>query len=373
MPTNPDPKDTSGYVVVMGADAFGAETLPIQVDLINGIRVLRVDAEVQVNALLGQDNIADTWFFVGTSSDSTGVGAVGDTVTIDIKAGDVPSRFPAVNVVTTITAAMVSDPDPEIALAIQVVLDLNADITFKSLWKASKIKKNSTVHISAKFVGEFGERKNSGDFFVTASGTTVVLAAFNNIQRRSKSTGLTRDPNDPRFGVLGISGTVASTAEGLGRLYQDQPKNGGSPGMAVDGSVTPVVFEIMPDANDDIFVEELKFHGSGNGIQFGNFLNIAAITSGILIEIKSDDDLLTFNLIKLTEDFKNRFATGVNWILEIVAGTDHFLAVFKPGSSFPIRKAGTFENDDFIRVTIQDDLGAITSLEMTANGFRKEP
>lgn len=369
-----DANEAALPVKVFSSEPDGTEGLPIQVDLIGGIRVLRVDANVQVNTLLGQDNIADTWFFIGTAEDSTGIGADGDTVTVNILAGDVPSRFPAVIVVTTVTAAMVSDPDPEIALAIQIVLDLNADATFRAHWKASKIKKNSTVHISSKIVGEFGERRNAGDFTVVASGTTSVLAGFTNIIRRGKSTGLTRDPSDPRFGILGISGTVSASSEGLGRLFDGQPLNASSPLMNVDGSSTPVVFEIPADPVDDIFIDELKFHGFGNGIQFTNFLNLnSGLTNGVMVEVRSDDDVLSLPAIRTTEDFKNRFSTGVNWILEIVTGTDQFLAVFKPSSPFPIRKAGTFTVDDFIRVTIMDNLTQVGNLEMTADGFRKEP
>ncbi len=114
----------------------------------------------------------------------------------------------------------------------------------------------------------------------------------------------------------------------------------------------------------------MRFHGSGNGIKYGQFLNInQPLNNGILIEIKSDDDSTAFPVIYATEDFKNRFCTGVQWNLSVQAGGDEFLAVFTPSNPFPIRNQGAFAIDDYIQVTIRDNLGQVSTLELSIDGF----
>lgn len=368
-------KDRGDVVQFVGSDQDGNATLFGEIELIDGKARLLTSGIVQIEELFGADNQADVWFYLGTPDDLSTF-AVDDTIEVRIKAGADPTLFPAINLTYTVVAADLTEPNVEIAVSNKIVALLKADAVFKDQWTAQRIDGNSTVWIGSKNVAEWSERPNTGDFDVITTGTAVATRAFDKIVRRGKSTSLTKDPKDPRFGVLGITGTVSSSIESVGQLYVEElaklPHPSTDLDMAVNGSGTPVVFEQLKLTTEDIFVEELRFFGSGNGIQFSKFLNIASLSNGILVEIKSNDDLLTLPVIFDTEDFKNKFALNGEWDLAIVSGTDQFLATFKLKSPFPIRHVGEFPTDDFVRVTIRDNLAAVATLELLLFGFTRE-
>jgi hypothetical protein len=343
-----------------------------------GVNRIATDAVVTVVSQLGFDDIADTWFAIGLFTDSTGVGGTGDDIRVQIAAGDDATRYPAIDVTYTVQASDVSDPFPELAVAAGVVGALNADATFKAQWTAQTVLDNGIIHISSDLKGEMGERTTANAFQVTTTGTTTVTIGFSTIKRRNKTTSLARDPEDPRIGILGISGNVQVTPGAIGDLFITNAKNGGSADLRVNGSGTPVTFSIAPVADKDIFIEEIRFYGGGNGIQYGNFLSQnSALTNGITLNIKSDDELVNYPfMIKTTEDFKNKFAwgTAANWNLNLISGTDQFLATWVFVNPFPLRAIGSFAIDDYLNVVISDNLttGGITELEFAAFGFEKE-
>ncbi len=191
-------KEASKTVRIVGGD----EAHFADVVLEEGQRKLVAKADVTVNSLRGFDPIADTWGFIGTEADSKGVGANGDIVNVTILAGDDAVLFPAVDVDTT-----VQTNDTEDDLADRIVTNLTGDVNFALRFFARRINKRATtVYISAKEQGPQGERPAVNDFLFTATGTTVVTRAFDNIIARQKNTSLARAPADPTLGVLGISG-----------------------------------------------------------------------------------------------------------------------------------------------------------------------
>ena len=198
--------------------------------------------------------------------------------------------------------------------------------------------------------------------------------------RRGTETELVRSIDDPRQGILGITGSVSVLPTGFPNRYGEDVRESwplGNNSLAVNGSGTPRVFfvETLPDF--DIFVTELRIHGLANGVKFGKFLNLnSTLTNGILIEIKTDDVLTDLLPIKSTDDLKARFASLGGFQLDVQAGGDHVLATRNLGVfPFVLRATDTFGvgNDDFLTVTVRDGLAQIDELFFTVRGFLREP
>ncbi len=344
-----------------------------KIELIEGEPRLITGGVQSIESLKGRDPIADTWVYIGTENDSVGAGGIGDTVRIQIAAGDNVSIFPAVDVTSTLTA---TEAGSETELANLIVSDLNGDSNFSSRFRAQRIDLTATtVYITARLPGPADERPNVNDFQVTTTGTTVATRAFDNIIRRNKTTSLARDPSNPTLGILGISGSVVQ-GEGdvTGRIVQFA-ENGGSPDLLVNGSGTPVDFMIDPSATKERFFTSLRFEALGNGIQFTNFLSRNNnLTNGIELTIRSNNSEVTFPVIKATEDFASFFSRGPSdFDLFDVSGTDYFRATLSFTAPFQLFKQGTFATDDFIRVRIQDDLSSqIVQFQFIGFGFERE-
>jgi hypothetical protein len=355
----------------------GDESHVADVVLEDSVKRLATTAKVTVQALLAYDDFADTWFKI------INAGALNNTWRIQIVAGAYDSTSPdrdpvATDVTITVTALEVGD---EMALRDKIVAALNANGNFSPYWKASVIKDNPMVHVTSKKIGDEGERPVTGDFIVTVTG----IAAFDYINddnrkiiRRGKANTGVKDPRDKRFVTFGISGEVQAVPGSVGDLLIVNALNGASQDLRVNGSlVTPIVFTISAEAEKDIFIEELRFYGNANGIQFGKFLGLnSALTNGILVEIRSDEIVTQLPLLKTTDDLKHKFSfgQGTGFQLNIQAGRDDFMASFSLSTTFPIRKAGTFvSGDDYIKVYVRDNLSTILlALEFLARGFKKE-
>lgn len=200
------------------------------------------------------------------------------------------------------------------------------------------------------------------------------LGAFRRVNTKVRSDGLIALATD--------TGDVNVTSKALSDLYLQRASLNGLGvdfDMTVNGSLgSPVIFRIEADPDTDIFIQEIRFYGSGNGIQFNRFLNLnQTLTNGILVEIKSEDVITDLILIKSTEDFKNFFSFpgGDAFRLDIASGRDDFLATFQFPNPFLINTQGTHGagNDDYIEIRIQDNLNQVGSLGFLAKGFEKEP
>lgn len=356
--------------------AGGDETHVADVILEDSVKRLATTAKVTVQALLAYDDFADTWFKILTA------GSNGDSWRIQIAAAsfdpNTPDRDPvAVDVTVLVTASEAND---EIAMRDKIVAALNANGNFSAVFKASIIKDNAMVHISSKKIGDEGERLTVGDFSVTVTGTATfdyINDDNRKIIRRGKANTGVKDPRDKRFVTFGISGEVQAVPGAVGDLIIANALNAGSPNLLVNGSVTAVVFTIPADATKDIFIEELRIYGNGNGIKFGQFLSQNSIlTNGLLIEIRSDEVITQLPILKSTDDIKHKFSfgQGTGFQLNVQAGRDDFMASFTLTTTFPIRKQGTFvSGDDYVKIYVRDNLSSnIQVLEFLGRGFKKE-
>ena len=366
-----DRKEESTPIVITNRD----ETF--QVDVVergDGKKAIAIDGTVQIEQLFGRDNIADSWFFIGSSDDvCDGVGGLNDTVRVQIAAGCDATLYPAVDVTTTVTNAILTDPQPAKALSELIVDDLNNDANFSASWEAQIIGDNGIVHVSAlpELFGEAGERSNINDFLVTATGTTTVSVAFSSLVRRGKSTELARNPDDPRVGILGVSGSIRVRADEVEQIFQDR-----TPNMAVNPGGTPDVFTIsaQPAGGLNRFIEALKFYGSDGNIKVGesNFLGLnAALTNGILIDLYKDGLLVYSQNLKTTNDLLARWSTTAsdNKIIG-QSGGDYYestLNLVQRNIVFEL-EAGT---TDRIEVTIQDNISQVSEIYLLVDGFQE--
>lgn len=348
-------------VQLLGSDL---ETVA-DVDTVDGKNRLQVETRLKAF-----DSTADTWLFIGTEGDSVGVGGAGDTVQIEIAAGDDATLFPAVDVTTTVQSG-----DDEDDLAARIVTDLNADADFMANFFARTVNKVAAlVHISAVNQGPQGERPNAEDFKVTTTGTTVVTRAFDRIVRRDKRASIARDISDPTMGILEVITRGTDATNRFVEFFQ----NGGSSDMLVNGSPgSPIDFTIDADASEEKFIDAIRISSSGNGIKFGQFLSKAGgggLANGLLVTIRSNNSEFTFPALQTTEDILDNFSLGTdNFDLFIQAGADQIRATLTFSTPFQLFKQGTFATDDFVRIRIQDNItSGISKLSGVAFGFKRE-
>jgi len=176
---------------------------------------------------------------------------------------------------------------------------------------------------------------------------------------------------------VSTEGNATTIHGGIGDLFLLGAELSGSADLRVDGSVTPKVFTFSSDATYDQFVFEIRLFLGCNGIKYLQFgcKNIK-LPNGITVELKSDDTVLTFPIIYATEDFKNKFSSAGLFKFDITSGADQILAIFRSEQPFVIRKTGTFGTDDYLKITINDDLtgstgGNLQEFSSLILGFKK--
>ena len=156
----------------------------------------------------------------------------------------------------------------------------------------------------------------------------------------------------------------------IGNLFFDYAENGGSIELAVNGN-TPVTFEVSPDATQDKVISSLVFSAFDGGIKIDKFLgNNNELTNGILVEVKSEDQIFQFRPIKSTQDFDSVFSFGSGRSFELIfaSGNDSLVARFGSEVPFILKPTGTYATDDYIRVIIRDNLNGISRLRFLAVG-----
>jgi len=373
---------------VAGFDPLGAFRRVNTKVRTDGLTALVTDATVVVESTFGFDQRPDSFFRIINTG---GAGTTWDLYIGPTNADpSAPDRdLPAYNKQFIV---QVSEAGDEIAFRDRIVQELNQDPVFKNtvFLKAQRVTDRSTVHIySTKYSasGEFYERPNPGDFNVTiggAPGNGQVVLGFDNLISRSKPVTISTDRDSPhRLGLFGITGSVQVTAQELADIYIQEVTDDGTPtgnsDLTVNASlVAPEEFYIAAVLEKDLFVEDLIFDGQGNGIKFGNFLSKnGPLTNGLYVEIKSDDNVTQFPLIKSTEDFKNKWAAlsgdGGNFRIDVQAGSDEMLAILRFENPFVLRATGTFTTDDYIKVVIRDNTSSgVTRLKFRVKGFERE-
>lgn len=247
----------------------------------DGVTAMPIDGTVTVTSTFGFDQQPDSFFRI------VNTGGAGTTWTVYIgpttNDPSSPDRdIPAYTKIFTVVGGEVGD---EITFRNRVIQELNADPVFKtnSFLKAGKASDRAIVHIYSEAIslsGEFYERPMVGDFSVAiggAPGDGVVVVGFDNLISRSKPVSITRDFDSPhRLGLFGITGDINVTPKQLSDLFI-QPASldglGVTMDLGVNGSVTPKTFLINASLVTDIFIEEIRLFGQGNGIQYKGMVN----------------------------------------------------------------------------------------------------
>jgi len=174
------------------------------------------------------------------------------------------------------------------------------------------------------------------------------------------------------FKKLYVKATAAP--QPVGNLFFLHAKNGSEEQMSVDGSTTEVEFIINAEAVNDLIVTSLLFEAFDGGLKIDKFLGQnSPLTNGILIEVKSQDDIFQFLPITNTQEFDSHFSfgSGRSFSLVFASGNDSMVARFGLDTPFIIKKQGTYASDDYIKVIIRDDLESISSLQFLASGGRE--
>lgn len=147
-------------------------------------------------------------------------------------------------------------------------------------------------------------------------------------------------------------------------------KNGNSANLAVNGSVTPVVFSYSPPTDYDVIIDQFSLlFETSNAIAFGNkFIDttIATLTNGLLLEAKASD--LSFNWQNMK---RSRDIIEISKSFEIITGTPNFMRVIiHTPSEFRLVKEGAFSASDYLRLTVRDNLNAFSFAEAHFQGVR---
>lgn len=358
------------------------EIAPVDtVVLPSGKRALQTAGLVTIDQLFGRDPKSTTWFFIGNDQYSAdGVGNAGDTVRIQITAAAPPLNaiYPAVDVTTTVTAAHVADPNPERALALQICNDLEADINFQAAeWNCIVASDFSMVFIESNLYNEHGSRVGCilplKCFDVSTTGTTTVTEVYTEIEPRGLSTELSRSPNDPRKGILAISGTIQVQAQTVSDLLIENLKtSGGADQIAINGGAgTKWFFQADQTDINNYYIQSLSCNCSGNGIQFQKFCssNSTLNGSGLQFKIVSGGITTAFPAIRSTDDFKHLFTGGdpTQFGLDIQSGSDDLMSTYRFNPAV-LLVAGSA---DEISVEHSENITGVTTLKCRIFGFER--
>lgn len=145
---------------------------------------------------------------------------------------------------------------------------------------------------------------------------------------------------------------------------------GGSANLAVNGSVTPVVFEYTPPNNYDIEITALSFlFEDVTAFAFGNNFvrsGLATLTNGLVLSTKAEDQTVNWQTMRRTRDL-----IEIAKDFTIVTGTTNFMQVqVHLPKSLRLFRNGTFAQPDYLRVTVQDNLTTFDFAEAHFQGVK---
>lgn len=176
-------------------------------------------------------------------------------------------------------------------------------------------------------------------------------------------------------GVFKLQVKSTAAPQPIGDLFFIHATNINSTDMNVDGSTTPVDFIIDADLTKDLIVSSLLFEAFDGGIKIDKFLGEnSSLTNGILIEVKSQNEIFQFLSIKDTQEFDSHFAFGQgrSYSLIFASGNDSMVARFGLENPFIIKKFGTYpNNEDYIKISVRDNLSSVSKLQFIAEGGKE--
>lgn len=211
------------------------------------------------------------------------------------------------------------------------------------------------------------------------------MSGANDIDRELEASSAVKltDGEEAQFSQIGqkVTGEYAQHviaeiggASGTRKLFFEHAtvEGGTSIDMNVNGSLAnPEVFTIPAQATESLVVQHLNFEIFDGGIKMDNFLGQnSELNNGILIEVKSQDEVFTFKPIVNTQEFDSHFAfgSGRSFELIIASGTDSLVARFGLNTPLVIKPQGTYATDDYIKVFIRDNLNSVDKIQFLAEG-----
>lgn len=143
--------------------------------------------------------------------------------------------------------------------------------------------------------------------------------------------------------------------------------SGGSENMAVDGSVTPVVFDLSNETYTSIDVGTVNAYieVGGNINSYTDFMSIPGLTNGCNFEFSTVGNTYDFELVKTNRDLLKIFSSLSSFVLREIGNNNHF----RGSISIPIKGSIIRSDTGFAMVTIQDDLTALDYFTVSVQGI----
>ena len=147
--------------------------------------------------------------------------------------------------------------------------------------------------------------------------------------------------------------------------------NAGSENLNVNGSLTPVTFGLDLSAYESITVAKLNLYLEigGNITSYNDFMSISALTNGLTFEVQSQGESYVSGSIKNNRD--------------ILRFCNHDFKYRKRNTDSSFGNTNTFtgtreiapasivvsnRTNDFIRMTVRDNLSAFTAISIEVEG-----
>jgi hypothetical protein len=162
----------------------------------------------------------------------------------------------------------------------------------------------------------------------------------------------------------------ASAPEVLGNIVFEYAEHDGLINLNVNGATTPQEFLVQAKPTD-LIINTMIFECFCGNTRTDRFLDLnSELTNGLLVEVKSEDSPFSFKPIKRTGELDSLFSVGAFGDFKIIASSSGTYVSAKFGLSAPfiIKAAGSFAIDDFIKVTIRDNLSSINRIRFLAVG-----
>lgn len=181
---------------------------------------------------------------------------------------------------------------------------------------------------------------------------------------------LIRDIGPPRAGVQ-------IQERPMSEFFTD---SGGASEMTVNGSVTPVEFNLQADGNRDRFVKSIIFTIVDSGATLSDFGAIGALTNGVQFEWNLQGEVVLIeSALKSNYDFirlaggQPAFGDGITAFRanDIIGTSEGYMAALditkQFGFAFGLRLSP--QTEERLTIRVRDDLSVVDSFTAKAFGF----